>query len=226
MDPNSLLRFLIGILFLSIASYQDIKKREVNTIIFLLMGLLGVFLMFLEFRLDIGIFIALIIFIISFFNIKKMDHILNLFLLIILILYLYYGGNKIIFVDSILLLIFKYLYYSGLLMGGADTKAMMAITLLIPYYPVTFTGLDIRTQIVSIIFPYPIEVLFYSVILNALIYMPYLYHFNKKNGFIKMPEMLTKIFKNGKWVKYETPFIFSITLSFIISYIFSLFYIF
>ncbi|MVT13581.1 MAG: hypothetical protein GPW16_04800, partial [Euryarchaeota archaeon] len=164
MDPNSLLRFLIGILFLSIASYQDIKKREVNTIIFLLMGLIGIFLMFFEFRLDIGIFIALIIFIISFFNIKKMDHILNIFLLIILILYLYYGGNKIIFVDSILLLIFKYLYYSGLLMGGADTKAMMAITLLIPYYPVTFTGLDIRTQIVSIIFPYPIEVLFYSVI--------------------------------------------------------------
>ncbi|MGC8980553.1 MAG: hypothetical protein ACP5KL_03545 [Thermoplasmata archaeon] len=221
MDVLSMIRFLTGILFLSVASYQDIRDREVNSFIFFLMGIVASALIIYEFFP--GALIPVLIFFLSFLDLKSFDHVLNILFIVSSIFYIIYNGSYIIFILSILLIIYKYLHYTGILPGGADMRAIMAISLLVPYYPETFTGLNVKFQFISIIFPYSIEVLFYAAILNALIYLPYVYYLNYRNKNIKVPEMFTKVYRDGKWVPYETPFIFSITIAFLISFFFSLF---
>lgn len=224
MDLISVLRFLLGFAFLSAASYQDLKEREVNALIFLLMGLAAFPILLYEFSVDIGVLIIVSIFIISFFELGKSEHILNAIFLIMLILYITFNGNRIIFADGILLIFYRYLFIAGIMKGGADMRAIMAITLLVPHYPETFTGFDVNSAI-SYIFPYSLEVLFYAAVLNVLIYVPYLLFRNIKEGNISFPNMLTKLYSDGKWIPYQTPFVFTITIAFIFSFLFSLFYI-
>ncbi|MEM0299018.1 MAG: hypothetical protein QW124_06190 [Thermoplasmata archaeon] len=221
MDILSFLKFLTGIVFLSIASIQDIREREISPIIFLLMGTFAIFYLFYQFTLNLQIIIIILIFLISFIDLGKWDHILNAVFIIMIFIF---NSNIYLFVTSLLLIIYKYMYNFKFFTGKADMRAAISITLLTPMYPETFTPFHIHNNIVSIIFPFSIQVLFYATIINIIIFMPYVFYKNYKNGIRKFPEMLIKIYNKGVWESYQTPFIFSILLAFVLSFIVQIFY--
>lgn len=227
MDIYNLIKFLIGVIFLSIASFQDMKDREIMSIIWLIMGIISsIFLILFYFTNIFFVIILIIIFFSWFIELEKIEKYLDIIVFLIsMLVLLYLNENPVFFVDIILMLAYKYLHYAGILGGKADARAIMAITLLNPLYPELFSSFYARRFIVQLIFPYSLEVLFYAAILNAIIFSIYLFIKNMKNN---SPKELNKIFtheyKNNEWVKYQTPFVFSILLGFVLSYIFDLFF--
>ncbi len=93
------IRFIIGVIILSYASYTDIKTRRASNILWVMMGFIGLILIFIQY------------FTISF------ENILILIFIPIMIGFVYL------------------LYQIRLLFGGADAKAIMAITILLPIQP-------------------------------------------------------------------------------------------
>ncbi|MDP8011500.1 MAG: hypothetical protein ACP5R3_04940 [Thermoplasmata archaeon] len=224
-----MLKFFIGIAFLAIASYQDIREREITAMIWIFMGITSAILLFIAYSQDIFYVITILaIFFLWFLDIEKYEKYLDILSLIILISILFFTKeNLVFFVDGILIIFYKYLYNYGILGGKADARAIMAITLLNPFYPELFLNFYANRSIVSIIFPYSLEVLFYAVIINAIVFIIYLFFINIKNGAKFLPKKIfTHIYSNGEWIKYQTPFILSILIAFIISYFFDLFYLF
>lgn len=93
------IRFIVGVTILSYASYTDIKTRRASNILWIIMGVIGLILIFIQY------------FIVGFEN-----------LLILIFIPIMIG--------------FVYLLYQiRLLFGGADAKAIMAITILLPIQP-------------------------------------------------------------------------------------------
>lgn len=229
MDLVDVLKFSTGILFLGIGAYQDIKSREITSFVWLLMGLVSSVFLFYQYISDIFYLTILIaIFFLWFIDMKIYEKYIDLFFFILLLAVLFFTTEHLFFfIDGILLLAYKYLYRYGALGGKADARAIMAITMLNPTYPELLTKFYANRQIVSIVFPYSLEVLFYAAILNAIIFMIYVFIKNIKNGArLEWKFMFTHVYRNNEWSKYQTPFIFSMFLAFIVSYFFDLFFIF
>ncbi len=220
MDFISLIEFLTGTLFLSIASYQDLKEREINPTIFLILGIFSFVFLIYRFSFNVQIIIMATIFFTSFLELERWDHLLNVSFIMLLIVF---HNNPVIFINSILMIFYKYFYYLKLFGGKADMRAAMSITFLVPSYPDTFSPFQVHSSIVSLIFPFSIQVLFYATVINIIIYIPYLLYKNKKNNAVKFPDMLTKIYMDGKWIPYQAPFIFSMLIAFIVSFFIPLF---
>ncbi len=97
--PLDIIRFILGVIILSYASYTDIKTRRASNILWILMILIGVILILVQF-LTIGF------------------------------------ENMLIFIFIPIMIGFVYLLFQmRLLFGGADAKAIMAITILLPLQP-------------------------------------------------------------------------------------------
>jgi preflagellin peptidase FlaK len=98
---------------------------------------------------------------------------------------------------SIILLIFIFyiFYLTNLLHGGADTKAMMAIAILVAFYP-SFAGFpllkttfDLPSSIaLQLVFPYALIILFNAVILSIFIPIGFAVY-NTTKGHFKFPHM-------------------------------------
>ncbi|MGC8564912.1 MAG: hypothetical protein ACP5R0_00760 [Thermoplasmata archaeon] len=229
MDLINILKFITGIVFLGIGSYQDLKDREITSFLWLLMGIVASIFLIIEYTSDfLYLTVLILIFFLWFIDIKNYENYIDLvFFITLLMLLLFTNEHKFLFVDGVLLLAYKYLYHFGAIGGKADARAIMAISLLNPLYPQLFTNFYSNREIVSIVFPYSLEVIFYAAIINAIIFMIYVLIKNIKNkAEKKLNYIFTHLYVNGEWIKYQTPFIFSMLIAFILSYFFDFFYIF
>ncbi|MDI6887255.1 MAG: A24 family peptidase C-terminal domain-containing protein [Candidatus Thermoplasmatota archaeon] len=182
-----LIRLIIGIVFLSYASVQDLKTRCVNDKVWLALGSIGlILLIFTTPYYPTFIFIAVMFF--SFFleladktNLKelKVRRVYWLFVWCIALSILAYLVYKhcILTCDmtflSILtipvLQIFIYILYSSrLLYGGADAKALICITLLTPFYPLLTKPLLAYFSI-KLLWPYPLVILTNGIIITSIL---------------------------------------------------------
>ncbi|MGC8663838.1 MAG: hypothetical protein ACP5SF_04860 [Thermoplasmata archaeon] len=226
MDLLNATKFIIGLVFLCVGAYQDIKEREISAILWLFMGILASVILFLINLNDIFyIVVFILIFFLWFVDLKTYEKFVDFAFLIFLVLILIFTKEGLaFFLDGILMIVYKNFYNFGIIGGKADARAIMAITMLNPLYPELFTSFYANRELVSVIFPYSLEVLFYAVILNAIIFSLYLFIANIKNGAeLKMKKIFTHIYRGNEWIKYQTPFIFSLLLAFILSYVFDLF---
>ncbi|MGC8584626.1 MAG: hypothetical protein ACP5RZ_00555 [Thermoplasmata archaeon] len=224
MDLHSTLIFIIGLIFLSYASYHDIKTREIYSIVWFLMAVSGYILSMIYYSNGWEI-LTLMFIVISlwYFELMFYEYIIDI-IIIIINFYLMLNTNNISFnIDLFLVIIYKYFYHINLMPGKADARAMMSLTLLSPNYSDGFGPYSHVNYVVNILFPYSLEILFYALILNAIIFGSYVAWKNHKNN---VEISFTHLYENGEYKKYQTPFILSITLSFIISFFFSLFSIF
>ena len=94
-----IVRFIVGVIILSYASYTDIKTRRASDILWIIMSIIGAILLLTQY-LIIGF-----------------ENIMILLFIPIMIGFIYL------------------LYQMRLLFGGADAKAIMAITILLPLQP-------------------------------------------------------------------------------------------
>lgn len=94
----------------------------------------------------------------------------------------------------VLMVLYQVFYQLGLLRGGADTKAIMALTLLVPYYPdlSPFPLLTIPSNVASTmetLFPFSLIVLVNAAILFLFVPLAHLVA-NAARGDVELPQAL------------------------------------
>ena len=188
-----MLRFLIGFVMLSYGSWSDLKTRRVSNLVWIYGGILGSLLLIYEVNLiweDFGIYIWALLFatFTLFFNSFVDEYVLDKnqamlwrssqYIAILCSIYFFFSfdsndisKNNYQLIDLIsipLLMILMYIwFYFGPTIGGADVKAIMAISLITPF-SFSFTGeslaaFDTRG------FPYPFVIFMNSLLLYLLI---------------------------------------------------------
>ncbi len=222
-DVLNISRFIVGILILCYASFSDIKTRRVKNSVWIVLGATGAAILFVELlQRDINpdlkpIYILTIIPIIILFmyfltcewvidfgsNKINWPWVILIVIGILTILYQFYTFwvdfwfNLLylkLFSVIILIFVFYIFYLTGLLHGGADTKAMMAISILVPFYPkfdvypIMETSFGITTAILELVFPYALIILFNAVIIAIFIPIGFAFY-NISKGNIKFPHL-------------------------------------
>jgi len=193
MDSIDTLRFLIGFVMLSYGSWSDLKTRRVSNLVWIYGGILGSLLLIYEVNLiweDFGIYLWALLFatFTLFFNSFVDEYVLDKnqamlwkssqYIAILCSIYFFFSfdsndisKNNYQLIDLIsipLLMILMYIwFYFGPTIGGADVKAIMAISLITPF-SFSFTGeslaaFDTRG------FPYPFVIFMNSLLLYLLI---------------------------------------------------------
>jgi len=193
MDGLDILRFLIGAVMLSYGSWSDLKTRRVSNLVWLISGSLGALLLIYEFSTvwnDFGFYLWALLFatFVLFFNAFVDEYVLDKnqaiiwkssqYFAIFCSLYFLFSFDsndvskenyKILDVISIsVLIVLMYIwYYFGPTIGGADVKAIMAISLVTPFTisfnEEAFTAFDSRG------FPYPFVIFMNSLLIYLFI---------------------------------------------------------
>jgi preflagellin peptidase FlaK len=196
MENLSLLRLLVGVVFLAFASYSDIKTRRVRNEAWMVLGLIGFAILGIDLmdRTD-ATWVHYLIFIpagILFYEVYiERDPIIDEGFHFVPLGFILYGAVVVVIALQVILLnqnpdqmdllyrvltipamiIIAHIFFqTGLLKGGADAKALMAIAVLVPFYP-AFQGYPIvevggqAGNIMGIIFPFSLVILMNSAIL-------------------------------------------------------------
>jgi preflagellin peptidase FlaK len=212
-----LIRVIFGLAFLFYASYTDVKTRRVKNEVWIVMGLCGCVLIGLELILDKRAweyFLILIPIGILFFSMfvdfgnsendeKKGINFLPILLyvvgfLVIIFMFFRLSGETLFYqllTIPILILFFFVLYQAGMLHGGADAKAMMAIAILVPFYPyfsefpILRFASDRVADAMELFFPFAFLVLMNAVFFIIWVLLGFIV-FNATRGDFGFPEML------------------------------------
>ncbi|UCE37877.1 MAG: hypothetical protein JSW00_01135 [Thermoplasmata archaeon] len=210
-------RVILGIALLCFASYTDLKTRRVKNEVWMLMGLCGAILliiqMFFEKKaweyylifLPVGILFGSMFFEHEplYDTEKKKFNFILFALYIIGILALFYqiyalwGENYFfrLLIIPVLIIFFFILYQMGVLHGGADTKAMMAIAILTPFYthffgfPILHFSSERLAEAMELFFPFAFLVLMNSVLFVVWALLAFLV-LNTAKRDTAFPEML------------------------------------
>ena len=193
MDSIDMLRFLIGFVMLSYGSWSDLKTRRVSNLVWIYGGVLGSLLLIYEVNLiweDFGIYLWALLFatLTLFFNSFVDEYVLDKnqamlwkssqYIAILCSIYFFFSfdsndisKNNYQLIDLIsipLLMILMYIwFYFGPTIGGADVKAIMAISLITPF-SLSFTG-ESSTAFDTRGFPYPFVIFMNSLLLYLLV---------------------------------------------------------
>jgi preflagellin peptidase FlaK len=201
-DSMSIIRFIIGVIILLTAAYQDYKTRLVSSILWIAMALAGVLILSYQlifvFENSFALYfipIILIMFFEWYVELSKNVRILINgigFVLSLLLLSISFNLSTFsVFLIILVMLAAKLFYIKKILKGKADAKALMSIAILVPYYPALFTVYSlpsINRSIAQVTFPFAIEVLMNAAV-TAVFYVIYLFFFNVSKRDIGFPEM-------------------------------------
>ena len=193
MDSIDILRFLIGFVMLSYGSWSDFKTRRVSNLVWVYGGILGSLLLIYEVYSiweNYGVYIWALLFATFnlFFNSFVDEYVLDKnqailwkssqYIAILCSVYFFFSfdsndipKNNYQLIDLIsipFLMILMYVwFYFGPTIGGADVKAIMAISLITPFTIAirddSLTAFDTRG------FPYPFVIFMNSLLLYLLI---------------------------------------------------------
>ena len=193
MNSIDILRFLIGFVMLSYGSWSDFKTRKVSNLVWIYGGILGSLLLIYEVYSiweNYGVYIWALLFATFnlFFNSFVDEYVLDKnqatlwkssqYIAILCSVYFFFSldsndipKNNYQLIDLIsipFLMILMYVwFYFGPTIGGADVKAIMAISLITPF---TFTfSDDSLTAFDTRGFPYPFVIFMNSLLLYLLI---------------------------------------------------------
>jgi len=210
----SLIRLIIGAIFLFVASLKDLKSRRVPDELwiimgFIAMGILGAELIFIRevYWTYFLIFIPIgIVFLEAFidrpplYSKGKLNPIVLGWLTLPLVVFIYMvsvlGGDLLFWSLAMILAVMLFsfiLYFFYILHGGADAKAVITLAILLPFYP-DIPGLTFRaisSEVVTgieIFFPFTLVILL-NASLIMLIFPVLHFMFNLYHGDIDIPKM-------------------------------------
>tara|TARA_B100000902_G_scaffold33519_2_gene40208 strand:+ start:3346 stop:4314 length:969 start_codon:yes stop_codon:yes gene_type:complete len=193
MANIDILRFLIGFVILSYGSWSDLKTRRVPNLVWIYGGILGSVLLVYELSTIweyYGLYIWALLFatLTLFFNSFVDEYILDKnqailwkssqYLAILCSIYFFFSFDSndisknnyqlLDFISIPILMILMYVwFYFGPTIGGADVKAIMAISLITPF-SITFTD-DSLTAFDERGFPYPFVIFMNSLLIYLFI---------------------------------------------------------
>ncbi len=218
MESLSLLRLLVGIIFLGYASYSDLKTRRVDNKVWILFGAIGFIILAydLSSRSEV-VWAHYLIFIpagIMYFDVYldrepifddegfHFEPIGILFIIVVVVVLLFQGlflfdnpDQRALFFQiatiPAMILLAHIFFQSGLLKGGADAKALMTLAILVPFYPdfLGFPLVEVNSQVMTVLFPFSLVILMNSAILVVFVPLVYL-GINAKRGDVEMPQCL------------------------------------
>lgn len=212
-----LIRVVLGLAFLFYASITDFKTRRVKNEIWVMMGISGIALLAIDLIQRKAAWESLLIlvpigilFISMFYDFgnnemddKKGMNLLPILLyligfIVILFMFFRLSGNTLFYqllTVPLLILFFFILYQAGMIHGGADAKAMMAIAILTPFYPhfSEFPLLQFESvrmaEAMELFFPFAFLVLMNSVLFVVWVFLGFIIY-NATKGDYGFPEML------------------------------------
>lgn len=214
-DIYTISRILIGIIILSLAAASDWRTRRVSNVAWLVMGGLGMLLLAIQiYEMDYPYvtFLILPVIAILFFDIfwdrepmvskghlSPIPFILHIIALASAIYIILDVGltREVIQLLSVpaMILVAELFFYVGLLHGGADTKALMALAVLFPFYPIV-EGLPMigypagLSGDVELLFPFSFLILMNAAIIQVIAVPLGLIVKNIARGDHGFPEML------------------------------------
>ena len=190
-----IVRLVTGIFFLGYASYSDLKTRQVDDKVWVIMGFAGFLLMFAQFYSESRdpvyylTFIPIMLLFLSFFvetaektELRKGKISRKIWIplcctgIIVFAYQVYILRFDAFFMQILtipLIMLFAFLLYNlRLLFGGADAKALITIALLTPFYPHWTPFL--RYFLIKTVWPFPLTVLTNALILSLAIPIAFL----------------------------------------------------
>jgi preflagellin peptidase FlaK len=210
MDWLPIFRVAIAFLVLSLAAYSDWRTRMASDIYWGIMGVAG--LLFLGYQIladGADPLYLLLLFPIGWFFFDLLIERKGLFeeginivplalyvvsgLCVAIVLVSFWGQDYLwgIMIIPIMFIVYFLLYILDIIKGGADAKALIALTLMVPAYPEVgnLPLVDIPTQVSQYIMPFSLMVLFYGALFTIAIPIYYLF-FNLVRGDRRFPLML------------------------------------
>ena len=210
----SLSRFLVGFLFLFVASTMDLKTRRVPNELWMIMAGVASVLLFLElFIREVRwefylIFIPIAVLLAEAFVDRppiykdgKINFIMiGWFALPIatVIFQINILQGKMFFWSlmtiPILMVVVFVLYFFYIIYGGADAKALIVIALLVPLYPhvpylTHMAGSELLLDLMQIFFPFTLVVMLNASLLSLALPISFIFK-NISKGDMKFPEMI------------------------------------
>jgi len=209
MDWIPFLKLGIALVVLSLASWSDWKTRIAPNSCWIIMGTAGIVFLVLQMIRD-GVpplfFLFLIVVSVFFYDIfwdRKglfegesgdlglalyTSAVLSLVVLIVIYWNHFYLWKLVMIIVVILLIIA--LYYFDVIKGGADAKALIALTILFPAYPVfdSFPLISIPGDLAMVLFPFSLLVLF-NAALFMMVFPLFFMIYNIIKGDIEIPFM-------------------------------------
>ena len=220
MDGASAARLVIGAGFLAYAALQDIRTRRVADRTWIALGSIGLLLVAFEFLTQgasletwalLGV--SAILFYAIFFGAPLFErdgfHARPLRLLLFAFAAILFLGSVVVAANApsadaalfaryvsmpIMVLAYQGLYQLGLLHGGADTKGLIALTLLVPVYPdvspFPLIVLDLRVRdAIQALFPFSLVLLVNAAVLFVAVPLFNLIR-NSARGTLELPQAL------------------------------------
>lgn len=188
-----LARIGICALSFSIASYQDIKDREISSIIWFLSGGAGLILILLEhgYKAIFCVISVIFLFYPTFFEFSNKAKIIFVSIgIAIFIVDIIYSQAYQLVSPPLVILLGHLLYRTRVLMGGADAKAFMVLGIMFPVYPsISIFSIPPNREFYNVVFPFAITVILYASLALVLL-IPYNIAINLRRGKIKFPHML------------------------------------
>ena len=203
-------RVVVAVSVLAIASYSDWRTREASDLNWLFLGSVGLILIIYQLvttNVPYGYYLFLIPLGVVFFDIfwdrrGLFEEGINLPPLILYIasalalvyLFLEFGEEELfwqLLVVLVMFVVIMLLYQFNIIKGGADAKALIALSLVFPTYPQIgeFPLIHVPYEQVMLIFPFSLLVLFNAAILSLVVPLGLLV-FNTAKKDVKIPAML------------------------------------
>lgn len=198
------LRLVLGLFLLGVASFSDIRTRKVSNQLWFGMLTIGLIVMVGDLISSDAEMVLLLtpipvaIFFVAIFTEgelsekipSKANIILTLVLIVVAVAVLWYEGEALAYdarwigvIHIPIMLFLAYLFYGvRLLHGGADAKALMGLSVLVPFYPV-LEGLPIIEvpEAMTLLLPFTFVVLVNSALVTLLVPLGYAV-FNASRG--------------------------------------------
>jgi len=203
----------VGLVFLLIAAWKDLKTRQVPNELWIVMGSTASVILAVDIFIQGAgwkyylIFIPILVLFMEAFYERPFLYedgkvnILVLGWLVLPVVTFFYQvleiGDKTLFwslatIPIMMIMIFLF-YFFRLIYGGADAKALLVIAVLVPFYPqIEMLNLfEMSTEVIQamqLFFPFTLVILLNSSLI--LLILPLIYFFiNLKNGDIGLPQM-------------------------------------
>ncbi|MGD1060791.1 MAG: A24 family peptidase C-terminal domain-containing protein [Methanomassiliicoccales archaeon] len=210
MELLDITRLAMALVVCSLASYSDWKRREASDLHWIVLGAAGLVFIAIDlaargadplyylFLFPIGF-----VFLDFFWDRKEMFedgvHPLPIVLYALSILtigtMIFLRGNEILTWQLTAVIVmfafFALLYWLNVIKGGADAKALIALSIVFPFYPIIggLPLIHIPTELASAVFPFSLLILFNAALLSISIPVG-LFLYNLARGDVKFPAMM------------------------------------
>ncbi|MDD1770575.1 MAG: hypothetical protein LUO79_05770 [Methanomassiliicoccales archaeon] len=190
MELLDITRLVVALAVCGLASYSDWKRREASDLHWIVLGAAGLLILGFEIAASnadpiyyLFLFPIGFIFIDFFWDRKEMFedgvHPLPIILYALSILtigaLIFLRGNEILTWQLTAVIVmfafFALLYWLNVIKGGADAKALIALSVVFPFYPIigNLPLIHIPTELATVVFPFSLLILFNAALLSISI---------------------------------------------------------